>query len=133
MILSLNLLKTLINPLFAEMMWHLTFRLKGDINNLTMYLRMLWLLNIWTKHVIWNILWHFREADNNLFAHMIMIFVTLNERSGTADIAYSHLLRLAPVFEKEKTFGEDESCIGEYVYIAEHARLQSKQLIRSNE
>ena len=90
MILNLNLLKTLINPLFAEMMWHLTFRLKGDINNLTMYLRMLWLLNIWTKHVIWNILWHFREADNNLFAQMIMIFVTLMiERLGIANISYS--------------------------------------------
>ena len=80
------------------------------------------------KHVIWNILWHFREADNNLFAQMIMIFVTLMiERLGTADIAYSmifvtlnfellgtadiayfHVLQLAPVFEKEKTFGEDK-------------------------
>ena len=109
MTLNLNLLKTLINLLFAEMMWHLTFRLKGDINNLTMYLLMLWLLNIWTKHAISNILWHFREADNNLFAQMIMIFVTLMiERLGTADIAYSHVLQLAPVFEKEKTFGEDE-------------------------
>ena len=39
-----------------------------------------------------------------------MIFVTLKfERLGTADIAYSHVLQLlAPVFEKEKTFGEDE-------------------------
>ena len=67
---------------------------------------------------------HFREADNNLFVQMIMIFVTLMierlgtadvaysmifvtlkfERLGTADIAYSHLLQLTPFSKKKKKF-----------------------------